>query len=1139
VAGEIKAIASKSPATTADYLIIEDAADLDGSGEPKKKSITIADLPDGVDATAIHDNLPNEISAITEKVSPVAADILLIEDSVDGSKKKVQVGNLGSTDSTAIHDNVAGEINAITEKLATPAGNIKAADLLLIEDSDDTNNKKKIQLGNLLYKTDIDSLDDVDASAPVDNSLLQYNSTSGNWEAVADYTGGDTPIGNVRAQSVYIEFAGGRTEGTNDAINAYFAKPLSVGTESSANGFIDRVFLHDLVAADGYYYINFKEGQFSKGPLVWGSFNRVNYGAAEEMILNCVRSCPSGVSIRLNKAAAEYNFDFILHCQQPYHEIAKSIGEPFAEPVEIFFGEYEVANAVMQFDGDFGMIQINNKEYELENNYGITNDGGITFRFNRYNSVTGPQNDYGDSWFNSINYSPFLLFDGANGKRWAHPYVYWNITPASQYDGSIMVGDAVEDANGLTNITTTTDVIEDALAGGNASGIGWMQLYFSDNGDQTDTCLMLVCQGAWTDRNRTFSIQYSFDEGVTWNRGGAYGNVFGESDGTVRAVRRSGFYHLTGRYITEAGTGSTAATFIDDPSNELDFASHAFKTGDKVVLSTTVGAIPTELATAPVLYVRDVGHLGTSISFHPTKKDARDNTSPIEFSGGLLPISVETSSIDKHKMYMFSCVGAYGAASTNYNTGDLCLLQCYPDQIYGQIGAAPNYYFAALVLRQPSSAGETQYLHSTLDDTQASVGQFFYITNETSTDNRSKLFLGHMAQTELDKDSPTTFTDRGDISPFTGHVGLDAAAANELIIDRFHWDQGSTDTYDNYWKAGRSGRNHRIYRVGSSKTLLVLTHTHLDSNNTAADIMINLGIIVIPDYSDFTSGKEPWYLPIKMGNEESGVDISYGEGAFVEDGAGGLYVAYRKFETVNAYTSGIIYSEKIDLQGASTTTGNEADGKQLTPDPWFDNDLGYGAGSLAQWTTAGTTTPTSVANSGFNCVELTTGAVDPSVESASITTSRDTWYHLSGWVRTNDANNAVEIVIKNASSAEVSVNPVTVTVDTDEWQEFHFKYQTANDATGDSHTLLVRDVGSSGVSHVTNLVFRKEFVQISDTYGQKELSDRPVDTSGNPDMSDGLAGFIQVSDDKQHVWWQEDDIQNLRSTKHQHFKAVT
>ena len=52
--------------------------------------------PDG--ANAIHDNVNNEIYAITEKPLPVGADILLIEDSADSySKKRVQIENLPSS----------------------------------------------------------------------------------------------------------------------------------------------------------------------------------------------------------------------------------------------------------------------------------------------------------------------------------------------------------------------------------------------------------------------------------------------------------------------------------------------------------------------------------------------------------------------------------------------------------------------------------------------------------------------------------------------------------------------------------------------------------------------------------------------------------------------------------------------------------------------------------------------------------------------------------------------------------------------------------------------------------------------------------------------------------------------------------
>jgi len=100
----------------------------------------------GTDPDAIHDNVSGEINAISEKASPVGADLIVIEDSADSyNKKKAQITNLPTgSDADAIHDNVSGEIAAVTEK-TTPVG----ADLLLIEDSEATNAKKRLQVTNL------------------------------------------------------------------------------------------------------------------------------------------------------------------------------------------------------------------------------------------------------------------------------------------------------------------------------------------------------------------------------------------------------------------------------------------------------------------------------------------------------------------------------------------------------------------------------------------------------------------------------------------------------------------------------------------------------------------------------------------------------------------------------------------------------------------------------------------------------------------------------------------------------------------------------------------------------------------------------------------------------------------------------
>ena len=69
---------------------------------------------------------------------PAAGEALIADSPTSASWQPV-------TDSAAVHDNVAGEIAALTEKVAPVDG-----DHVLIEDSEDSNNKKRVAMSNML-----------------------------------------------------------------------------------------------------------------------------------------------------------------------------------------------------------------------------------------------------------------------------------------------------------------------------------------------------------------------------------------------------------------------------------------------------------------------------------------------------------------------------------------------------------------------------------------------------------------------------------------------------------------------------------------------------------------------------------------------------------------------------------------------------------------------------------------------------------------------------------------------------------------------------------------------------------------------------------------------------------------------------
>ena len=117
-------------------------ANIDALYDTVRGYIDVSSSGGGTDADAVHVNVASEISAITSKGTPTTSDILLIEDAADSNnKKKITIGDIpASTDSTAIHNNVANEITAITEK--TTVANI---DEFIIEDSGASFVKKSIK----------------------------------------------------------------------------------------------------------------------------------------------------------------------------------------------------------------------------------------------------------------------------------------------------------------------------------------------------------------------------------------------------------------------------------------------------------------------------------------------------------------------------------------------------------------------------------------------------------------------------------------------------------------------------------------------------------------------------------------------------------------------------------------------------------------------------------------------------------------------------------------------------------------------------------------------------------------------------------------------------------------------------------
>lgn len=121
----------------------------------------------GTDANAVHVNVASEISGVASKGTPTTNDFLLIEDVADSNnKKKITIGDIpGTPDTDAVHVNIANEITAITEKTT-----VDNQDEFLIEDSGASFVKKSIK-----RKTIVSPIDNtVSSSATLTPNVDEY-----------------------------------------------------------------------------------------------------------------------------------------------------------------------------------------------------------------------------------------------------------------------------------------------------------------------------------------------------------------------------------------------------------------------------------------------------------------------------------------------------------------------------------------------------------------------------------------------------------------------------------------------------------------------------------------------------------------------------------------------------------------------------------------------------------------------------------------------------------------------------------------------------------------------------------------------------------------------------------------------------
>jgi hypothetical protein len=246
VAGEINAIGEKASPVGTDLIIIEDSADSNN-----KKKVQITNLPaggevndlavDGINGIA-DDQLAVGTGASTAAYQTLPNGVVKY-DTTAGTFSLGTEGGAG-TDTTAIHDDTSGEINAVTEKVS-PVG----ADVILIEDSAATYAKKRVQITNLPAGSEINALvaDGVSGIADdqlavgtgagtaayqtLPNGAVKYDTTGGTFSQAAstDLSDSATLVSNDQANSY--------STGAQDFSSATsLTVPVAAGAAPTASG---------------------------------------------------------------------------------------------------------------------------------------------------------------------------------------------------------------------------------------------------------------------------------------------------------------------------------------------------------------------------------------------------------------------------------------------------------------------------------------------------------------------------------------------------------------------------------------------------------------------------------------------------------------------------------------------------------------------------------------------------------------------------------------------------------------------------------------------------------------------------------------------------------------------------------------